>query len=67
MFSSKLAEINRGCVSNEGSEKRGISIPVVDKFEELLSPNKAPVCKKLSTLDAEIKDIPCMLAKYIVL
>ena len=46
---------------------------MVDKFEELLSANKAPLClfptrkschdfnaKMLSRLDAEIKEIPCM-------
>ena len=76
MFSSMLDEIRRGCVSDEtvqALKNRVISIPVVDKFEELLSANKAPLClfpthkschdfnaKMLSRLDAEIKEIPCM-------
>ena len=76
MFSSMLDEIRRGCVSDEtvqALKNRVISIPVVDKSEELLSANKAPLClfptrksyhdfnaKMLSRLDAEIKEIPCM-------
>ena len=47
MFSSMLDEIRRGCVSEETVEalkSRVISIPVVDRFEELLSANKAPLC-----------------------
>ena len=74
MFSSMLDEIRRGCVSDETVEalkSRVISIPVVDKFEELLSANKAPLClfptRKLCHdfngkcyPDAEIKEIPCM-------
>ena len=47
MFSSMLDEIRRGCVADEtvqALKNRVISIPVVDKFEELLSANKAPLC-----------------------
>ena len=61
-------EIRCGCVSDEtiqALKNKVISIPVVDKFEDLLSANKAPLptrkschnfnAKRLSRLDAEIK------------
>ena len=51
MFSSMLDEIRRGCVSDEtvqALKNRVISIPVVDKFEELLSANKATINKSVS-------------------
>ena len=76
VFRSMLDEEQRGCPTTHiipTLEKRVITTPVVDKFEELLSTHKSPLClfqthkscqefnsKMLTILDAEIKDIPCI-------
>ena len=71
-----LDEVRCGCPTPhtiQTLEKRVITTPVVDKFEELLSTLKSPLClfptrkscqefnsKMLTRLDAEIKEIPCI-------
>ena len=74
VFISMLDEVRRGCLSQKTLQTlkdRVITTPVVDKFQELLSSNKSPLCllptrklceqfnaEKLSRLESETKIIP---------
>ena len=74
VFSSMLDEVRRGCPSPEtlqSLQDRVITVPVVDKFEELLANKQSPLClfptrkacldfnsNMLSTLEAETQKIP---------
>ena len=75
-FSSMLNEVRQGCPSQstlQALKERVITSPTVDKFEELLSTGKCPLClfptrdacqkfnsDMLSKLDSEAKEIPCV-------
>ena len=75
-FSSMLNEVRRGFPSKatiEALQDRVITEMVVDKFEELLTLQKSPLClfptrqscqefntEMLSRLKAETKEIPCI-------
>ena len=75
-FSSMLDEVRRGCPSQntvQALKDRVITTPVVDKFEELMSPGQSPLClfptrescqdfnsEMLSKLGSEVKEIPCV-------
>ena len=73
-FSSMLNEVRQGCPSQSTLQaQRVITSPTVDKFEELLSTDKSPLClfptrdacqkfnsDMLSKLDSEAKEIPCV-------
>ena len=75
-FSSMLNEVRQGCPSQstlQALKERVITSPTVDKFEELLSTDKSPLClfptreacqkfnsDMLSKLDSEAKEIPCV-------
>ena len=76
VFSSMLDEVRRGCPSPEtlqALQDRVITVPVVDKFEELLANKQSPLClfptrkacldfnsKMRSRLEAETHEIPCI-------
>ena len=54
VFSSMLDEVRRGCPSPEtlqALQDRVITVPVVDKFEELLANKQSPLCLRKACLD----------------
>ena len=75
-FSSMLDEVRRGCPSQntlQALKERVITTPTIDKFEELMSTDKSPLClfptreacqkfnsDMLSKLGSEPKEIPCV-------
>ena len=75
-FSSMLDEVRRGCPSQttlQALKERIITTSTVDKFEELLSTDKSPLClfptreacqnfnsEMLSKLGTKTKEIPCV-------
>ena len=76
VFSSMLDEVRHGCPSPEtlqALQNRVITVPVVDKFEELLANKQSPLClfptrkacldfnlNMLSRLETQTHKIPCI-------
>jgi hypothetical protein len=76
VFSSMLDEVRQGCPSQQTVQalnERVLTTPTIDKFEELLSENRSPLClfptrevclkfnsEMLSRLVSETKEIPCI-------